>query len=166
MALVLDGNGTMTVGNGDITGLVAGALPSTVIGAGAVLQVVANTTATQTNTTTSTYADTTVIASITPSSATSKVLVTVYCGQCVKPASDTQLNIQLFRGASGIFLAAALNNNGAVVAVTNPTLVYLDSPATTASTTYKIQISNRDSAGTINFNNNGTATITLMEIAA
>ncbi len=40
MALVLDGNGTMTVGNGDITGLVAGALPSTVIGAGAVLQVV------------------------------------------------------------------------------------------------------------------------------
>jgi hypothetical protein len=42
MALVLDGNGTMTVGNGDITGLAAGALPSSVIGAGAVLQVVAN----------------------------------------------------------------------------------------------------------------------------
>ena len=40
MALTLDGNGTMTVGNGDITGLAAGALPSTVIGAGAVLQVV------------------------------------------------------------------------------------------------------------------------------
>jgi hypothetical protein len=85
---------------------------------------------------------------------------------CVKPASDTQLNIQIVRGASGVFLAAALNNNGAVVAATNPTLVYLDSPATTASTTYKIQIANRDNAGTINFNNNGTATITLMEIAA
>ncbi len=39
MALVLDGNGTMTVGNGDITGLSTGALPSTVIGSGAVLQV-------------------------------------------------------------------------------------------------------------------------------
>ena len=44
MALVLDGNGPMTVGNGDITGLAAGALPSTVIGAGAVLQVVNATT--------------------------------------------------------------------------------------------------------------------------
>ena len=36
MALILDGNGSMTVGNGDITGLATGALPSTVIGAGAV----------------------------------------------------------------------------------------------------------------------------------
>ena len=39
MALVLDGNGTMTVGNGDITGITAGAIESTAIGSGAVLQV-------------------------------------------------------------------------------------------------------------------------------
>jgi hypothetical protein len=38
MALVLDGNGSMTVGNGDITGLATGALPSEFIGAGALLQ--------------------------------------------------------------------------------------------------------------------------------
>ena len=38
MALVLDGNGSMTVGNGDITGINTGALPSTFIGAGAVLK--------------------------------------------------------------------------------------------------------------------------------
>jgi hypothetical protein len=42
MALVLDGNGTMTVGNGDITGITSGAIESTAIGSGAVLQVVAN----------------------------------------------------------------------------------------------------------------------------
>lgn len=42
MALTLDGNGTMTVGNGDITGITAGAIESTAIGSGAVLQVVAN----------------------------------------------------------------------------------------------------------------------------
>ena len=40
MALVLDGNGTMTVGNGDITGITSGAIESTAIGSGAVLQVV------------------------------------------------------------------------------------------------------------------------------
>jgi len=39
MALVLDGNGTMTVGNGDITGITRGAIESTAIGTGAVLQV-------------------------------------------------------------------------------------------------------------------------------
>lgn len=39
MALVLDGNGTMTVGNSSITGLSAGVIPSTALGAGAVLQV-------------------------------------------------------------------------------------------------------------------------------
>ena len=38
MALVLDGNGTMTVGNGDITGINTGALPSTFIGSGAMLK--------------------------------------------------------------------------------------------------------------------------------
>ena len=38
MALILDGNGSMTVGNGDITGINTGALPSTFIGAGAVLK--------------------------------------------------------------------------------------------------------------------------------
>jgi hypothetical protein len=38
MALVLDGNGTMTVGNGDITGITSGAIESTAIGAGALLQ--------------------------------------------------------------------------------------------------------------------------------
>jgi len=133
---------------------------------GSVLQVLSTTTATQTSSTTSSYADTAVTLNITPTSATSKILVTVYCGMCTKTANDTQLNIQIVRGASGVFLAAALNNNGAVVAATNPTLVYLDSPATTSSTTYKIQIANRDNAGTVILNSNGTATITLMEIAA
>ena len=39
MALILDGNGSMTVGNGDITGINTGALPSTFIGSGAMLKV-------------------------------------------------------------------------------------------------------------------------------
>lgn len=38
MPLVLDGNGTMTVGNGDITGLSTGALEVGAIGSGVILQ--------------------------------------------------------------------------------------------------------------------------------
>jgi hypothetical protein len=141
--------------------IASGALP-----VGSVLQVVNAQTASQTTTTTSAYVDTALTASITPKFATSKILVTAYCGQCKKTANDLQMNIQIVRGSTSIFIAAALNNDGAVLSATNPTLVYLDSPATTSATTYKLQISNRDNVGTVTFNNNGTATITLMEIAA
>jgi len=48
MALVLDGNGSMTVGNGDITGLTTGAIETSAIGSGTVLQVF-NTTVSETN---------------------------------------------------------------------------------------------------------------------
>jgi hypothetical protein len=134
--------------------------------AGSVLQLVSFTTASQTTTTTSTYVDTALSLSITPKFATSKILVTAYCGQCKKTATDLQMNIQIVRASTSIFTAAALNNDGAVLNATNPTLVYLDSPATTSATTYKVQIADRDNVGTVTFNNNGTATITLMEIAA
>jgi polyferredoxin len=156
-------NSDRTITLPDVTGTVAvqgGA------GVGKVLQVVSTTTATQTSSTTSSYADTAITLNITPTSATSKILVTVYCGMCTKTANDTQLNIRLVRGATTAFDAAALNQSASALLATNPTLVYYDSPATTSSTTYKIQIANRDSAGTVILNNNGTATITLMEIAA
>ena len=39
MALVLDGNGSMTVGNGDITGLSDGAIETTALGTGTIIQV-------------------------------------------------------------------------------------------------------------------------------
>ena len=144
-----------------LTGTVAAArLP-----AGSVLQVVYASTDTAPSTTTSTYADTALTASITPSSSANKILVTAYCGSLVKTANDFQMNLQLLRGATSILLASALNNNVAVRDTSNLTLVFLDSPATTSSTTYKVQIANRDNAGTATFNQNGTATITLMEIA-
>jgi hypothetical protein len=153
-----------SVAGSTITG--SQSIPKSTLPTGSVLQVVFASTGTSTSATTSTYVDTALTASITPSSSTSKILVTAYCGQVVKTASDCQMNLQILRGSTGIFLAAALNNNFAVAEASNPTLVYLDSPATTSSTTYKVQIANRDNQGTVSFNSNGTATITLMEIAA
>jgi hypothetical protein len=164
MALVLDGNGTMTVGNGDITGLVAGALPSTVIGAGAVLQVIANTTSSSTATGTSTYVDTNSIATITPTSSTSKILVIVYCGQVAKSANDTQLNLRLVRGATEIFIAVAINQGLNAQLTGNPTIVYYDSPSTTSATTYKVQ-ARTNCPATFQWDT-GKSNIILMEIGA
>ena len=98
MALTLDGNGTMTVGNGDITGLVAGALPSTVIGAGAVLQVVSSTLTTSTSSTSTTDVSIGLSASITPSSASSKIFVMYN----LQGSTTNSFNSTLYRGASTI----------------------------------------------------------------
>ena len=85
MPLILDGNGTvdtgtMVFGNGDITGLSAGALPSNVIGAGAVLQVVSTIKTDRFSQSVAAPAWSSDItgytATITPISASSKILLT------------------------------------------------------------------------------------------
>jgi len=134
-------------------------------GAGKILQVVQTTDTGRRDSTSATFADTVNTASITPASSSNKVLVIVYEGQCYKNANDTQLDFQLLRGSTSIFTYAGLNI-GAVVDSTNPTIVYLDSPATTSSTTYKTQFRNRDAAGTVSVNDNSTAVMILMEVAA
>jgi hypothetical protein len=160
MTVIIDGTAGITFP------VTAGSASAVQASSGRVLQVVFASTGTLTTATTSTYVDTALTASITPSSSSSKILVTTYCGQATRTANDCQLNLQILRGATSIFLASALNSGNAVALASNPTLVYLDSPATTSSTTYKLQIANRDNAGTVGFNSNGTATIILMEIAA
>jgi hypothetical protein len=138
MALVLDGNGTMTVGNGDITGLAAGALPSTVIGAGAVLQTVANTTITS-----STSANAVVLTlSITPSSASSRILILgALEGERVGGSTGNYIFGQLRKNTTNLrsFLNAAGYQTTTGGRNFN-TLMFIDSPATTSATTYDIFI--------------------------
>ena len=100
MPLTLDGNG-------DIAGLVAGALPANVIGAGAVLQVVQATTTTAVTINTNTYTDTNLTASITPTSATSKVLVLIMQPYRVYNQTSSTLaacGIQLVRNSTAILI--------------------------------------------------------------
>jgi hypothetical protein len=111
-------------------------IPSAALPAGSVLQVVNATTSTETSSQSSSYADTTLTASITPLFSTSKILVLVNQGGCG-----------------------------------NLTSCYLDSPATTSSTTYKTQFASGSNNQTVYVQAasggvNSTSTITLMEIAA
>lgn len=142
---------------------------------GKVLQVVNATTTTTTTVTSTTYTDSGLSATITPSSATSKVLVIFNQAlSAERSAIATAAKLQLLRGATSIQdVGFALNINVAgttfialdeMVAST-----CLDSPATTSATTYKTQIAVNTTAngGTCRSgNNNSLSSITLIEIGA
>jgi hypothetical protein len=141
-------------------------------GGGKVLQVVQGTTSTLVTNGTNVYADTGLTATITPSSASSKVLVIVAQNGVAKRTSNAgnAVVINLLRGATGICLFAAYTGwTGSNLdnAVGSSGVTYLDTPATTSATTYKTQFKN-DVNGTnvqVQFSSD-VSTITLLEIGA
>lgn len=142
--------------------------------AGNVLQVVNATYASSATNSTSTFADTGLTATITPTSASSKILVLVNQVGCYKSTSDTSIGLRLLRGATSILdfeTAAGGTASTAVSAVGAASTCYLDSPATTSAVTYKTQFKSQGNTAlvTVQFFLGGTtpsSTITLMEIAA
>jgi len=151
-------------------------IPKGTMPAGSVLQVVNTTTTTLVTNSTTTYTSTGLSLNITPSSATSKILVMSWCpvrygtnngggnfGMRINRASGTILMTNNF-----------INNVNAIVDISYPvTLSYLDSPATTSSINYTIEFALVSASGvytnpTVNWNSGTTqtSTLTLMEIAA
>jgi len=159
---------------------VAGGVPTWAAPAaagGKVLQVVSATTTTSTTIATTTQTDTSITATITPTSATSKVLVIVQCHvQGRASQAEFKGGGRLLRGATvlqnyatgGLFalVVNASSNPTFVLNETNIPFTYLDSPATTSATTYKLQ--GACDSGTNLYYQNGDApsTITLLEIGA
>jgi hypothetical protein len=158
-----------TIVNADINA--SAAIAGTKLSAGAVLQVVSATHSTGVTSTSSAYADTGLTASITPSSASNKILVLVNQQGCQKFGANTGLGLKLFRGATelakfegqlGINSDTNLSENNGGCGIN-----YLDSPSTTSSTTYKTQLNSRNNTGTTGVQgDSATSTITLMEIKA
>jgi hypothetical protein len=156
-----------------LTGTIAAArLP-----AGSVLQVVEGSTSTQVTVSTTVYTDTGLTASITPSSASSKILVMFsqqFSSTRTATTGDMNADLRLLRGATVLadyadyaqyIAAGSASALGVQVSAT-----YLDSPATTSSTTYKLQGAPDSTANSqiANFQqgNRGRSSIILMEIAA
>ena len=155
---------------------------------GGIIQVV-NVAKTDTFTTTSTSpVDVTgMAATITPSSNSNKILVTVCCPTLsASGANGTYVN--LLRGSTAIAVTTVGSGNlhdrsgwlggaGGGISdnerkMTGGTISFLDSPATTSATTYKIQLSSSNSSYTSYFNrwgenidNSCVSTITLMEVS-
>jgi len=144
---------------------------ATPAGGGKVLQVVFNTTATQTANSTSTYADTTLTATITPTSATSKILVILSQAGVYSDVNGNGMQLRLQRnGTTQHTFAGALGTLGGSTArrdVATAT-TYLDSPATTSAVTYKTQFASRTNTATVQVQvtTDDTSTITLLEIGA
>jgi hypothetical protein len=122
----------------------AGGIPSwaTASGGGKVLQVVSTTYATEATNTTSSFADSGVTLSITPSASTSKVLILLHMGRCSTNTSSIYSVWQgrFVRGSTtiysdifGLYSETSMNRFMSVDAF------YLDSPSTTSATTYKLQ---------------------------
>jgi hypothetical protein len=158
---------------------VAGGVPTwaaPAVGGGKVLQVVSGVTTTVTTIATGSLTDTGITATITPTLATSKILVIASVNIWLDRGAGIQLaNGALLRGATtiadypsgsfgGISTTGSGVSLGSIFGIT-----YLDSPATTSSTTYKIQSAPVYTAnsGTANFQlSSAPSTITLLEIGA
>lgn len=136
-----------------------------------VVQIVNSTTSTQVISGSSTFADTNLTATITPTSASNKILVFVNQNGVAKYNSNTQMQIRLLRGATVIlnldsFAAATGNTNTNNVG--SVSCVYLDSPGTTSATTYKTQFNSLANVGSTYVQDSTspgtTSTILLMEV--
>ena len=139
-------------------------------GAFRVLQVVAATYNTETSSSSSTFADTGLTATITPSSTSSKILAIVNQTGCFKDTNHTYLGLRLMRGATELAFFESFGgytNSNAANAFGACSTIILDSPATTSATTYKTQFNSRlNLARTLVQTDSARSSIVLMEISA
>jgi hypothetical protein len=165
--------------------LLSGALPaidgSALTGVGKVLQVVSTTKTTSYSMSSSTWTDVPGLSvSISPAATSSKVLISIHINLCTSSAGNNTL-FRILRDTTAIGVATDATSNNATgmhwdgnvgYAMTSSGSSHLDSPSTTASTTYKIQIKGNTSATSyVNTTSEGSAnqtasTFTLMEIGA
>ena len=140
--------------------------------AGTVLQVVNATYGTQVSSSNNTFVDTGLTASITPTSATSKILVLVSQNGCRKSSAsaDNMIDLRLMRDSTQLsaFYGALGSTDTAIANTVSASVCYLDSPATTSSVTYKTQFASRNNTASVQvqFAGVSVSTITLLEIAA
>jgi len=155
-------------------------------GGGKVLQVVSTTKTDTFSMSSTTYADVTGLSvSITPTSATSKILVLVsMMGQGTAGGAD--MGGQLLRGSTAISVGTSTSTRipasvsvgaAATSAQFFSGVTFLDSPATTSATTYKMQIKANGGGATVYVNRSSNdvddpaifrtaSSITVMEIGA
>jgi hypothetical protein len=163
---------TLTIGaSGDTVALGSGVTTS---GIGKVLQVVFATTTTQVNNNTTSYTDTNLTASITPSSTSNKIYVIVNQANKLQEASSSGGSvIKILRDSTTIYGGDQAYENflsiggaSSVQRYDRNNLNFLDTPSSTSSLTYKTQARAYIAGDIISCQpENIESTITLMEIA-
>ena len=136
-------------------------------GGGKVLQVVNATYSTIATSSTSTFVDSGLTATITPTLATSKILVIAFLDS--QKENTSWMKARLLRGATSISTInnqVGYTNTTATVNVGSVGITYQDSPATTSATTYKVQFASASNNAIVVAQADGVSSITLMEIGA
>ena len=148
------------------TGTVTGA------GGGKVLQVVNAHTGKQVTSNSTTYTDTGLTATITPSSTSSKILVLID-HSIAKQGADIYANIRVYRDSTEIGGAVAGRSIGYTGSTANNYVgtgfsnSFLDTPSSTSALVYKTQFNNNAGTGTIRLQTDSAQSyMTLMEIAS
>tara|TARA_R100001440_G_scaffold25064_1_gene40614 strand:+ start:2286 stop:2768 length:483 start_codon:yes stop_codon:yes gene_type:complete len=138
--------------------------------AGHVIQVIENSTTTQVNSTSTTYADTGLTATITPQFTSSKIAIFISQNVHKSYQHTDQIQLNILRGSTQLVQWATelLHDDGAL----NHFNIYgsqsfIDSPSTTSPTTYKTQFRRRLSTSaqvSVQYAS-GRSSIMLMEIS-
>ena len=162
---------TVDIANGAVTSakMASGAARAN-FGAGAVLQVVQGTTGTQVESSYSSATSLGLSLSITPTSATSRILVIVTPAGCGSRATNTQWAITLRRNTTNLInFATYIGLNQGNGAETYPSCSYIDSPNTTSSISYNLIGTRTSGSDNCYFNHSdgsAVSTMVAMEIAA
>ena len=139
---------------------------------GKVLQVVNSHTATVKSSNSTVYVDTNLTASITPSSASNKIIVIINQSFAKLGGANTYGNMRVYRDSTeigGTIPARAIgntNDSGEIYLGMGFNYTYQDSPSTTSSVTYKTQFNNGTGSGTVYVQvDSSQSYITLIEVA-
>lgn len=161
MTFIVDGTSGLTFPNSTVQA-----------SAGSILQVASTTVNTNASTTSGSFVTTGISISITPKFSTSKILLRFSGGQMDVGTGRQQMSLTFYRGSTNLssgsyglacFLITGFSGSGELQVPA--AMEYLDSPATTSSTTYTVYfVSN--SGGTVYLSTNANAmTLTAMEVA-
>jgi hypothetical protein len=135
-------------------------------GAFRILQVVSGATTGGLNSSSNTYIDSGLTATITPQSTSSLVLV-VYSQNIFSTTATTGAGLRLLRGATTLDTVVDLCYGNASGTLGQHTLTFLDTPASTSAQVYKTQFNRNSGAGTITVQGNSNrSSMILFEISA
>jgi hypothetical protein len=136
---------------------------------GSIVQAVNATYGSSATSSSSTFADTGLTASITPTAAPNKVLVLATQAGCYKDSSDTGVRVRLNRGATALLefeANAGKTDSAATSGVGSTSCSYMDSPGSASALSYKTQFASRgNTANAYVQQADGNSSMTLLELA-
>ena len=161
----VSGSGTIALTN-QLSGMTTASLPTITtdkLGTGAILQVVTDIYVNSAHgvTSSTSYVDSSLSASITPKFSNSKIIIILNLG--VQAPLSNYGWARVLRGSTDLNGQAWIgNSSGTIYGSLNST--WVDTPSTTSSTVYKVQVKTQSTAGFYYHHGNIPSSLTLMEI--